>query len=97
MGMNKRFVLLYPFALIYWGITSIRNKFFDWGVLSTYKIQLPSVGVGNLSSGGTGKSVVVDYLISNFKKDFRIAVLSGVTVECLKEYKLQMRKVLRIL
>jgi len=76
MGMNKRFVLLYPFALIYWGITSIRNKFFDWGVLSTYKIQLPSVGVGNLSSGGTGKSVVVDYLISNFKKDFRIAVLS---------------------
>ena len=76
MGMNKRRVLLYPFALIYWGITSIRNKFFDWGVLPTYKIQLPSVGVGNLSTGGTGKSVVVDYLISNFKKDFRIAVLS---------------------
>ncbi len=76
MGMNKRCVLLYPFVLIYWVITSIRNKFFDWGVLPTYKIQLPSVGVGNLSIGGTGKSVVVDYLISNFKKDFRIAVLS---------------------
>lgn len=76
MGMNKWRILLYPFALIYGGITSIRNKFFDWGVLSTYKIQLPSIGVGNLSIGGTGKSVVVDYLISNFKKDFRIAVLS---------------------
>jgi tetraacyldisaccharide 4'-kinase len=78
MGMNKRRVLLYPFALIYGGITSIRNKFFDWGVLPTYKIQLPSIGVGNLSIGGTGKSVVVDYLISNFKKDFRI--LKGVQI-----------------
>ena len=76
MVMNKRRVILYPFAFIYGGITSIRNKFFDWGVLPTYKIQLPSIGVGNLSTGGTGKSVVVDYLISNFKKDFHIAVLS---------------------
>ena len=76
MGMNTWRVLLFPFALLYGGITTLRNVFFDGGLLPIHKIQTPSIGVGNLSVGGTGKSVVVDYLISNFKNQFRIAVLS---------------------
>ena len=32
--------------------------------------------MGNLATGGTGKSVVIDYLLTAFKKKFRLAVLS---------------------
>jgi len=37
---------------------------------------MPSIGVGNLSSGGTGKSIVIDYLIVLLKKTHSISVLS---------------------
>lgn len=76
MGMNKWRILLFPFSLIYGAIIIVRNKLFDWNVLETHQIGIPSIGVGNLSVGGTGKSVVIDFLITNFKKEFDIAVLS---------------------
>ena len=76
MGMNKWRILLFPFSLIYRIITIIRNKLFDWGIIPIHQIQVPSIGVGNLSVGGTGKSVFIDFLITNFKKEFDIAVLS---------------------
>ena len=76
MGMNKWRILLFPFSLIYALITIIRNKLFDWRILPIYQIQIPSIGLGNLSVGGTGKSVVIDFLIKNFKKEFEVAVLS---------------------
>ena len=37
---------------------------------------MPSIGIGNLSTGGTGKSIVVDYLISIYHSNYSIAVLS---------------------
>ena len=76
MGMNKWRILLFPFSLIYALITIIRNKLFDWRLLPMHKIQTPSIGLGNLSLGGTGKSVAIDFLITNFKKEFEVAVLS---------------------
>jgi tetraacyldisaccharide 4'-kinase len=76
MDMNKSRFLLYPLVLVYGGIVKIRNKCFDWGILKSHQIEIPSIGVGNLSVGGTGKSVVVDYLISFFKAEFQVAVLS---------------------
>ena len=76
MGMNKWRILLFPFSLIYALITIIRNKLFDWRLLPIYQIQIPSIGLGNLSLGGTGKSVAIDFLITNFKKEFEVAVLS---------------------
>jgi tetraacyldisaccharide 4'-kinase len=54
---------------------AIRNKLFDWGILSCENTSIKSIGVGNLAMGGTGKSVVVMYLIKTLK-DFRIATLS---------------------
>ena len=68
--------LLYPFSLIYGGITVLRNFFFDQGVFQSQKPKIPSIGVGNLTVGGTGKSVVVDYLISLFKEEHVLVVIS---------------------
>ena len=69
-------ILLFPFAWIYGVLTNLRNRFFDWGWISSIPIAQPSIGVGNLSVGGTGKSVVVDYLISYLRGDFIPVVIS---------------------
>ena len=68
--------ILYPLALLYGFLVAIRNFFFDKGFLKTHTISMPSIGVGNLSSGGTGKSIVIDYLIVFLKKKYSISVLS---------------------
>lgn len=76
MGMKIIKGLLFPFAIIYGLIVMIRNTLFDSGILKEHQILKPSIGVGNLSSGGTGKSVVVDYLICLLKEKYSLVVLS---------------------
>lgn len=67
--------LLFPFAVLYDGVTSIRNTFYDKGVLKSTKFDLPIIAVGNLSVGGTGKSPMIEYLI-RLLGDKKIATLS---------------------
>lgn len=69
-------MLLFPFSLIYGFIVWIRNKLFDNGVISSSSFNLPLIGVGNLSAGGTGKSPLVEFILSRFKDEHRLAVLS---------------------
>ncbi len=76
MGMKMLTQLLLPLAQIYGGITALRNLFFDWGILKSSLIKVPSIGVGNLSVGGTGKSVLIDYLIYFFKEENNVMVIS---------------------
>ena len=54
---------------------AIRNTLFDLGVLTSNNTSIKSIGVGNLSMGGTGKSVVVMHLVKMLK-DYRMAILS---------------------
>ena len=72
---NLRF-LLFPFNILYGGVMVIRNRLFDLGIFSSQSFSTPSIGVGNLSMGGTGKSVVVMYLIKTLGGKKHIAVLS---------------------
>jgi len=74
--MKSRLVLLFPFALIYRGVTSLRNRLYEWGFFKIETPKLPSIGVGNLTVGGTGKSVLVDYLCTLFKEEQRVVVIS---------------------
>ena len=50
--------------MIYKGITSLRNYLFDAGILKEFQPETFSIGVGNLTVGGTGKTPMVNYLIS---------------------------------
>lgn len=68
--------LLYPFSLLYGGVTMLRNKLYDEGVFKSHSYDLPVIAVGNLSVGGTGKSPMVEYLISLLKNDLKVATLS---------------------
>jgi len=67
--------LLFPFAVLYDGVTSIRNTFYEKGVLKSTKFDLPVIAVGNLSVGGTGKTPMIEYLI-RLLKDKKVATLS---------------------
>lgn len=68
--------LLFPFAVLYGAITSIRNFFFDIGILKSYAFTVPVIAVGNLSVGGTGKTPHIEYLIRLLSTKYKVATLS---------------------
>ena len=68
--------LLFPFAVLYDLITTIRNYFYDTGVFKSTSFDIPVIAVGNLSVGGTGKSPQIEYLIRLLQQDKKVAVLS---------------------
>ena len=68
--------LLYPLSVIYSIYSSFRNLLFDFGLIHSIEYKIPTIGIGNLSTGGTGKSIIVDYLIERFKKNKKITTLS---------------------
>ena len=74
--MKKLKFLLYPLSLIYWLYTSFRNFLFDLGIIDSIVYKIPTIGIGNLSTGGTGKSIVVDYIIEKHKHKNKITTLS---------------------
>jgi tetraacyldisaccharide 4'-kinase len=68
--------LLLPFSLLYGLAVRVRNLLFDQGIVKSRTIPIASIGVGNLSAGGTGKTPHVEYLIRLLKDEFRIVTLS---------------------
>ncbi|WP_309640531.1 tetraacyldisaccharide 4'-kinase [Flavobacterium sp.] len=69
-------ILLFPFAIIYWLVTSIRNYLYDLGILKSYSFNVPIIAVGNLSVGGTGKTPMIEYLIRLLSEQYAVATLS---------------------
>lgn len=69
-------LLLYPFSLLYGLITWLRNRFYDQGLLSEIEFDIPTIAVGNLSVGGTGKTPHVEYLIRLLGYEYYVATLS---------------------
>jgi len=74
--MNILRKLLFPFAILYGFITSVRNFLFDKGVLKSTSFDLPVIAVGNLSVGGTGKTPQIEYLIRLLSDKYKVATLS---------------------
>jgi tetraacyldisaccharide 4'-kinase len=68
--------LLFPLALLYGLLMLLRNKCYDWGIFKSEQFDVPTISVGNLSMGGTGKTPHVEYLIRLLKSEFNVAVLS---------------------
>ncbi len=69
-------ILLLPFALLYGLIVTIRNWLYDKDILKSSSFGLPLICVGNLSTGGTGKSPMVEFLVLHLKNNFKVATLS---------------------
>ncbi len=69
-------ILLFPFSLLYGFIVITRNFLFDKNIIKSVSFNLPVIGVGNLSLGGTGKSPMVEYLLTRLKDKNKVATLS---------------------
>lgn len=68
--------ILFPFTLIYSAIIKVRNCLYNKQILKSTKFSTPTIVVGNLSVGGTGKTPQIEYLIRLLKDNFNVAVLS---------------------
>lgn len=68
--------LLYPFSLLYGGITSVRNYLYDKDFLKSATYDLPVITIGNLNVGGTGKSPMTEYLLKLLRVNYKVATLS---------------------
>jgi tetraacyldisaccharide 4'-kinase len=69
-------VLLYPFSLLYGLGLVVRNGLYDLGWIASRRAALPTVVVGNLSVGGSGKTPMVEWLCARLSPPFSPAVLS---------------------
>ena len=69
-------ILLFPFAILYDGITRLRNKAYDSQKLRSISFESTLIMVGNLTVGGTGKTPHVEYLIRLVQNKFKTATLS---------------------
>ncbi len=73
MGLKPR-PFLQPLSWPYAAITAVRNWAFDRGILKSTSFDIPIITVGNLSTGGTGKTPMVSLLLKHSKGN--LAVLS---------------------
>ncbi|MHA3788111.1 tetraacyldisaccharide 4'-kinase [Flavobacterium hauense] len=68
--------LLFPFSLIYLLVTAVRNFLYTKGLFKSFTFPVPVIAIGNLSTGGTGKTPQTEYLIRLLSDKYSVATLS---------------------
>ena len=64
-------------SLPYGWAVSLRNRKYDSGKLPIHECGVPVISVGNLTTGGTGKTPIVCYLAKQFRNSgIRVAIVS---------------------
>ena len=71
----KRLLLYLP-SQLFGGISWLRNKAFDSHLLATKQFDIPTICIGNISVGGTGKTPHTEYIIRLLLGKKQLAVLS---------------------
>lgn len=74
--LDRRHWLLRIPAAFYGMAVGVRNFAFDKGWLHSEKSNIPTICVGNLAVGGTGKTPHIEMLIRMLKAEYRVAVLT---------------------
>lgn len=62
---------------LYFIVITLRNYFYNSGIFKIHKIETPVISVGNISAGGSGKTILVQSLLEYFlNQNRKPAVLS---------------------
>lgn len=69
-------ILLKCLSNLYGLIITIRNIFFENGWIKSKKFDIPTICVGNIAVGGTGKTPHIEYLIRLLQDRYKTAILS---------------------
>jgi len=70
-------MLLWPLSLLYAWVLRLRHLIYDLGLFKSESFNTPTICVGNLSLGGTGKTPMIALLIEYYSsKGLQIAVVS---------------------
>ena len=69
-------LLLTPFSLLFGCVAAIRRFLYRKGMLHSEKSPIPTIDIGNLAVGGTGKTPHTQYVIDLLKREFQVAALS---------------------
>lgn len=69
-------LFLFPLTLLYGLIVQFRNFMYNKKIIEGISFNIPIFTVGNLSVGGTGKSPMVDYMLTLIKKHYPVATIS---------------------
>lgn len=68
--------LLLPVAWLYEGVLRLRNFLYDSGFFGSTVFDLPTINIGNLAFGGTGKTPHAEYLLRLLQNSEKPAILS---------------------
>lgn len=69
-------LLLAPISWIYGLLVWLRNLLYDDHILRSTEVSIPTICVGNLAVGGTGKTPMSEYLINLLSQNYKVALLS---------------------
>lgn len=69
-------LLLFPFSILYGMVIWIRNRLFDLQLLKSKSYSIPTIVVGNLAIGGTGKSPMTEFIVKLLQNKRQVATLS---------------------
>ena len=70
-------LFLYAVSLLYGTVIKLRNHAFDTGLIKSAKAQVPVISIGNITTGGTGKTPLVIWLCNKISQmNLRTAVLT---------------------
>lgn len=73
---NKGNILLAPLSWLYGLAIGFRHLLYDIHILHSKQVKIPTICVGNLAVGGTGKTPHIEWLIRQLSPHYKVAVLS---------------------
>ncbi|MFC1743578.1 tetraacyldisaccharide 4'-kinase [Candidatus Riflebacteria bacterium] len=73
---RKLSVLLKPLSLIYRILWGLKYYAYERGILPGFACDNYVLSIGNLTTGGTGKTPLVQFILENFKRDYNFTVLN---------------------
>lgn len=73
-GLGK--ILLAPVAGLFYLVVKGRHTLYNANILKSHKPSIPTICVGNITVGGTGKTPHIELLIELLSKNYQLAVLS---------------------